>query len=135
MSTRNPKSFTAIRDIARRGQDTLARIAHPLDYSHSCRGHHQFGGSGVPVVEHQAGPPQTLGELCLEIADGWLLKTIEIYRNARLLDEPLNPRMMSSPVDGLKTFLGRGGCAGKLHSIRRAMWHKNRGLTEETIND
>ena len=71
MSTRNPTKFTAIREIVRRGQDTLARIPHRFDYDPYPKGHH--GHNGHPVVIWPTSPPQTLGELCLEVAENYRL--------------------------------------------------------------
>jgi hypothetical protein len=98
-----------IRDIVRRAQDILC----DLDYSLACRGIDEYRLAHFPPV---AGTyPQTLGELCIEIAqgkitephteysegDGWITKITHRY--------PINKWVR-----------------GDIQQLRRAMWHKHR---------
>ena len=97
------RSGATIREIARRGQDTLTRIW--------LAGKHQerlkYAEKALKQVAHcyDMSPPQTLGELCLELHE-------QMWRNARCI----TPFWM---------FYDYGIATEDSASLRRAMWHHN----------
>ena len=99
-----------IRDIVRRGQDTLSRL--------NLAGKHQerleYAEKALKSVSHchPMPPPQTIGELCLELHE-------QMWRNARCI----TPFWM---------FYDYGVATANANALRRAMYHKPQPVVSTT---
>ena len=111
------RSGATIREIARRGQDTLTRIW--LAGKHQERP--KYAENALKQVAHcyDMSPPQTLGELCLDTIIGKLQRAVTLVGGETFTQVG---RYIDSP-------------SGKdIHALRRAMYSRNRPTVYEQID-
>jgi hypothetical protein len=129
MSTRNPSCWTDIHDIVSLGQDTLFRLY--LAGKH--RDRLEYAENALKQVAHcyDMAPPQTLGELCLELAEDANRSKFECgisefaigYVSAEFSSEKASQYWIEHLVPALCLRIS----LDDIHALRRAMYGKKTG--------
>ena len=120
MSTRNPNNWTKVRDTVRFWQESLVRLN--FGARHQDRLEYAKKVLGTVGHCHDMTPPQSLGELCLTLAERSIRNCVEPYRTsphtAEIFNIPLQVRC--------RKIILRGYRDSQISPLRRAMFRKNR---------